>query len=136
MEVEAYLGPADPASHAYRGETARNRVLFGPPGHAYVYLIYGMYECLNVACEPEGSPGCVLIRAAEPFIGPGRLTRGMGITREHYGADLTRGSLTICEGRPCATVATSPRIGIREAVDWPLRFFDAESRYVSKLRKS
>jgi DNA-3-methyladenine glycosylase len=149
VETEAYLGAADPASHAYRGMTPRTRVLFGPPGHAYVYLIYGMYHCLNVVAEEEGSAGCVLIRAIEPLAhvaqsgsGPGRLTRALGITLEQNGADLTRGPLTIREepiredpGRAGAlAIGVSPRIGIREAVDWPLRFFLAHNSHVSRGR--
>lgn len=141
VETEAYLGTADPAAHAYRGVTPRTRVLFGPPGHAYVYLIYGMHYCLNVVAEPEGSAGCVLIRAVEPQTnsdvpgnGPGRLTRALGITIDHYGADLTRGHLTIREPDKPKTfeIGISPRIGIREAIDWPLRFFIAGNPHVSR----
>jgi len=116
VEVEAYLGPhitatPDPAAHSFRGVTPRNSVMFGPPGHAYVYFIYGMYYCVNVTCEPEGMAGCILIRALEPVLGqqtmavnrglaanaspakltggPGRLCRALGITRpEHNGLDL------------------------------------------------
>jgi DNA-3-methyladenine glycosylase len=117
IELEAYFAGADPAAHAFAGQTARNAVLFGPPGHAYVYFIYGMYYCLNVSCEPEGQAGCVLIRALEPLTGldvmaqrrwpskrgmrpgrhsssltsgPGRLCQAFGITRARdNGADLT-----------------------------------------------
>ncbi len=120
VETEAYLGPrdgiVDRAAHSWRGVTPRTQVLFGEPGHAYVYLIYGMYECLNVVTEPEGRAGCVLIRALEPWEGiarmrrrrpgargiedlangPGKLTLALGITRSHNGADLTKGSLVIC----------------------------------------
>src|SRR5690242_10986095 len=105
VETEAYLGREDLAAHSARGITARTKVIFGPPGHAYVYFIYGMYECLNLVCEPEGSPGCVLIRALEPAAGidlmrqrrpaarkleqiasgPGKLTLAMGITRAQNG---------------------------------------------------
>jgi len=154
VEVEAYLGLDDLAAHASRGVTGRTRVLFGPPGHAYVYLIYGMYECLNLVAEPEGQPGCVLIRAAEPLAGiaemrerrpaartprdlasgPGKLTRAMGITRALYGADVTRGPLTVRRWRhdkPIEIVAT-PRIGVTQCADWPLRFSIAGNEYVSR----
>ncbi len=154
VEVEAYLGSQDRAAHAWRGLTPRTGVLFGPPGCAYVYLIYGIYECLNVVAEPEGSPGCVLIRALEPLAGlgqmrrrrpgarrleelasgPGKLTRAMGITRRHNGADLTSGRLVI---RPDPAeqefdVEITPRIGVRHAADRPLRFLIAGSRFASR----
>lgn len=141
VETEAYLGTADPAAHAYRGVTPRTRVLFGPPGHAYVYLIYGMHYCLNVVAEAEGTAGCVLIRAVEPKTnvnapgnGPGRLTRALSITIDHYGADLTQGNLTIREPEQRETfdIGVSPRIGIHDAVDWPLRFFIAGNPHVSR----
>lgn len=154
VEVEAYLGRDDRAAHAWRGLTPRTKVLFGPPGHAYVYLIYGMYECLNLVAEPEGSPGCVLIRALEPLAGielmrrrrgwklpltalasgPGKLTQAMGITRKLNGADLTRGPLTVRRWRdePPLRIGTSPRIGIRHAQDWPLRFFVQGCPFVSR----
>lgn len=144
VEVEAYLGASDPAAHAFRGLTPRTRVLFGDPGHAYVYLIYGMYECLNLVAEPAGSPGCVLIRALEPLAGieamrercpsggaihrlasgPGKLTRAMGIDRGHNGVDVTAGPLRLeSDGWIPPATAVSPRIGIRAAADWPLRFY-------------
>ena len=141
VETEAYLGAGDPAAHAYRGMTSRTRVLFGPPGHAYVYLIYGMYHCMNVVAGPAGSAGCVLIRAVEPVTaltgsgsGPGRLTRALGITLANYGADLTRGAITIRKAQDTGRFETgvSPRIGLREAVDWPLRFFVAGNTHVSR----
>src|ERR1051325_2617601 len=117
VETEAYLGGNDLAAHSARGVTNRTRVIFGPPGHAYVYFIYGMYECLNLVCEPEGRPGCVLIRALEPVAGlelmrrrrpaarkpedlasgPGKLTLALAITRAQNGADVTRGSLVLRE---------------------------------------
>jgi DNA-3-methyladenine glycosylase len=154
VEVEAYLGRDDRAAHAWRGLTERTSVLFGAPGRAYVYLIYGMYECLNVVAEPEGVPGCVLIRALEPLAGvdlmqcrrpnarriedlasgPGKLTVAMGITRRHNGADLTQGALTIHraarEGR--FEIEATPRIGIRHSTDRPLRFVIAGSRFASR----
>lgn len=154
VETEAYLGLEDRAAHSWRGLTPRTRVLFGRPGHAYVYLIYGMYECLNVVAEPEGSPGCVLIRAVEPLEdiprmrqrrpgargvedlanGPGKLTQALGISRRHNGADFTTGLLTI---RPAAgsakiRIGVSPRIGIRHCADWPLRFFLEGNLFVSR----
>ena len=154
VETEAYLGPQDRAAHSWNGITPRTRVLFGKPGHAYVYLIYGMYECLNVVAEPEGSPGCVLIRAVEPLEGiplmrrrrpgarsiedlangPGKLTLALGITRRQNGTDFTRGSLTIHApvSPQTISVGVSPRIGIRHCADWPLRFFIEGSRFVSR----
>ena len=154
VEVEAYLGGDDLAAHSARGLTERTRVIFGPPGHAYVYFIYGMYECLNIVAEPDGVPGCVLIRALEPLVGisvmrqrrpaakrveeltsgPGRLTMAMNITRALYGADLTQGPLLVREfpGEPPRRFATSPRIGIRHCVDWPLRFFLENNSCVSR----
>lgn len=154
VECEAYLGAGDLAAHAARGLTARTRVIFGPPGHAYVYLIYGMYECLNLITEPDGTPGCVLIRALEPVegidlmrqrrpaarrvhelaSGPGRLTRALGITRAHNGADLTRGPITVHQPETPREVriVTGPRIGIRQCADWPLRFFLADNPCVSR----
>jgi DNA-3-methyladenine glycosylase len=144
VETEAYLGLDDLAAHASRGLTERTKVLFGPAGRAYVYFIYGMHECLNVVADREGSPGCVLIRALEPLCGlekmferrkwngplcgltngPGKLTQALAITREQYGARLDMGPLTIRRWRehPEFAIAATPRIGIRECADWPLRF--------------
>ena len=141
VEVEAYLGLTDRAAHAWRGPTPRTQVLFGPPGHAYVYLIYGMYECLNIVADSAGVPGCVLIRALEPIQGierptngPGRLTRAMGISRAHNGTDLTRGKLTAREPGQIAKleIGVSPRIGITHCADWPLRFFIRGNPHVSR----
>ena len=159
METEAYLGLDDPAAHAARGggsPTPRTKVLFGPPGHAYLYLIYGMYECLNIVAEPAGSPGCVLIRALEPLTGlagmrkrrpavrrdedlangPGKLTLAMGITRRDNGRDLTHGSLRVCSTPPAEPfqIGVSPRVGIRHAADWPLRFYVVGNPCVSRTR--
>ncbi|MCC6585618.1 MAG: DNA-3-methyladenine glycosylase [Bryobacterales bacterium] len=153
VEVEAYLGLNDLAAHASRGLTPRTKVLFGPPGHAYVYLIYGVYECLNLVAEPDGTAGCVLIRALEPVTGieamrqdrpaarqlrelcggPGRLTIALGISRRHNGLDVTRGELTVRQWpEPWNTeVVASPRVGITQCADWPLRFSVAHSPFVS-----
>jgi DNA-3-methyladenine glycosylase len=144
VETEAYLGEGDLAAHASRGLTERTKVIFGPPGRAYVYFIYGMHECLNVVAEPAGKAGCVLIRAIEPLSGlalmrerrhwngppvglgngPGKLTQALAITRKQYGARLDKGELTIRRWRekPEFTIAVTPRIGISECVDLPLRF--------------
>jgi len=156
VETEAYLGVDDRAAHAWRGVTNRTRVIFGPPGHAYVYFIYGMYECLNFVAEEEGQAGCVLIRALEPVVGiplmqrrrpatkriedlasgPGKLTLAMGITRRLNGADLVSGPLQLRrdpEGQP-PDILVTPRIGITHNADWPLRFVLANSRFVSRAR--
>jgi DNA-3-methyladenine glycosylase len=142
VEVEAYLGADDPAAHAYRGKTARNAPLWGPPGTIYVYFIYGMHHCLNLAAEEEGTPGCVLIRAAEPVTGldpgalrgPGRLCRALGLDTRHSGDSVfaPRSPLYLREGTPPRRIGLSPRIGIRLAAERPLRFFDADSPEVSK----
>ena len=143
VETEAYLGLADAASHAARGVTPRTQVIFGAPGHAYVYLIYGMHHCLNIVAEPEGSPGCVLIRAveidgaeSEAGRGPGRLTRALEINMRQNGADVTHGTLTVHAPQREAglEIAVSPRIGISKNVDWPLRFFIAGNGCVSGPR--
>ena len=158
VETEAYLGGDDLAAHSARGVTGRTRVIFGPPGHAYVYFIYGMYECLNIVAEPAGKPGCVLVRALEPAAGaeimqsrrpaakrsedlasgPGKLTLAMGITRVHNGADLTRGPLVVrapAEARRIE-IAVTPRIGIRQCADWPLRFLIKGNPFVSGAKRS
>ncbi len=155
VECEAYLGARDEAAHAYRGVTERTRVLFGPPGYSYVYLIYGIYDCLNFVTEPEGSAGCVLIRALEPLAGlqlmqrrrtkarriedlcsgPGRLTQALGITTSRdYGLDVTgSGRLSVRRGKaPSPVVEVTPRIGINVCVDWPLRFVEVGSRFLSR----
>lgn len=167
VEVEAYLGPhitetPDPAAHSFRGITDRNRVMFGPPGHAYVYFIYGMYYCVNVTCEPEGLAGCILVRALEPVLGaetmaanrslaanapaakltggPGRLCQALEITRpEHNGLDLLDPDSPlqlrqdVCVATP---VEVTARIGIRHAADLPLRFALAGNACVSRLVRS
>jgi DNA-3-methyladenine glycosylase len=158
VEAEAYCGLDDPAAHAFSGKTPRNAVIFGPPGFAYVYFIYGMYYCLNFACEPEGQAGCVLIRGLEPVAGmekmaqlrglpadanprlltsgPGRLCQALGITRAtHNGLDITskKSELYVTEdGHEPGKVVTSPRIGITKAIEHPLRFTIEGNRFVSK----
>ncbi len=155
VETEAYIGGEDLASHSARGITKRTRVIFGPPGHAYVYFVYGMHECLNIVVEREGVAGCVLIRAAEPMAGidlmrrrrpgahslvklasgPGNLTRVFGITRAQNGADVTRGTLVLRELKRDLEVEilVTPRIGIRQSADLPLRFLIAGNPAVSGL---
>ena len=152
VEVEAYLGPhndpPDPAAHSHRGPTPRNTVLFGPAGHAYVYAIYGRYFCMNISCETEGRAGCVLVRALEPVAGADKMARNRGLARGAPDRQLTCGPSRICQalgltrlkhngldlldsgsslqvrddGYQISEVLVTARIGIREAVDWPLRF--------------
>lgn len=141
VETEAYLGQDDPAAHAFRGRTPRTAPLWGPPGTIYVYFIYGMHHCLNFAVEREGAAGCVLIRAAEPLAGlapgaatgPGRLCRALAIDTTLSGRHLFDAdrALYLREGRPARRIGVSTRVGIRQAADWPLRFFDADSAAVS-----
>lgn len=151
VEVEAYLGPEDPASHAYR-RTPRSAIMWGPPGRAYVYFSYGNHFCMNVVTEPEGTAGAVLLRAAEPvegvevmrwlratddlrqlLRGPGRLTKALAVDRGFNGWDLTQpGPLYLARGQPPEKVATSARVGIRRAADRPWRFFDPRSPFVSR----
>ena len=143
VETEAYLASGDPAAHAFRGRTKRTAVLFGPPGHAYVYRTR-QHHCLNVAVQDAGTPGCVLVRAIEPVAGeaimrqrrgqvpakrladgPGKLCQAMDIDMRHYGADLCdpQAPVRILAGEPTGrAIATSPRIGITKAADWPLRY--------------
>jgi DNA-3-methyladenine glycosylase len=147
VEVEAYLGSRDPASHAYRGWTARTAPMFGPPGHSYVYLSHGVWDCMNVATEREGVAGAVLLRGAEPLegvgeepgrlAGPGLLCRAMGITRTHTALDLVRGSvLSIhdAEPVPARLVRRTKRIGLSEGptADELWRYTIAGSRAVSR----
>lgn len=156
VEVEAYLGRDDPAAHFFGGMTPRTRVIFGPPGYAYVYFVYGMYHCLNFVTEPDGVAGAVLVRALEPVAGvaamrllrpkarrdtdlasgPGKLAQAMGVTLDQYGADVTEGALTVRE--PVSSdpfkIGVSPRIGIKKAVDLPLRFFVEGNAHVSRAK--
>ncbi|HEV2672395.1 MAG TPA: DNA-3-methyladenine glycosylase [Gemmatimonadales bacterium] len=153
VEVEAYVGPHDPACHAYKHRrTARTEPLYGPPGTAYVYFTYGMHWCLNAVTEPLDFPAAVLIRALEPIggletmrqrrgteplcAGPARLCQAMGITGAVNGASLQRAPLRIVEG-PTPTprkseIVVGPRIGITQAADWPLRFYLKDSPWVSR----
>jgi DNA-3-methyladenine glycosylase len=159
VEVEAYLGENDPAAHSAAGNTARTSVLFGPPGHAYVYFIYGNHYCLNVSCERIGKAGSVLIRALEPLIGieemarargivlsnprdlpkltsgPGRLAQAFGITRARdNGCDLTSPSSSLWigdDGFRVKNIQVTPRIGITKAADQPLRYIIAGNIFVS-----
>jgi len=153
VEAEAYTGEADPASHAFRGRTARNAVMFGPAGHAYVYFTYGMHHCLNVTADAPGTAGAVLLRALEPLAGveimrargdhgpesrllsgPGKIGRAFGLSLEDNGRDFTRGPLGLAAGSPVPDreVAISRRVGISRAVDLPYRFAVIDSRSVSK----
>jgi DNA-3-methyladenine glycosylase len=159
VEVEAYLGKKDPAEHSFAGRTLRNAVLFGPPGYAYVYFIYGNHYCLNVSCLPDGVAGGILFRAVEPLVGmeemarsrdvsvnsardlrkltsgPGRLAEAFGITRERdNGKDLASVSSDLFiadDGYRVRRILTTPRIGITKAAALPLRFVIAGNVFVS-----
>jgi DNA-3-methyladenine glycosylase len=158
VETEAYFGMDDAAAHAAAGRTERNAVLWGPPGHAYVYLSYGMHWCLNVSCEPEGQAGCVLFRALEPVAGvetmrelrgggmalsklaagPGRLCAAMAITRPGCnGLDMTAADSPLLlaeDGTLAPEVVATARVGITKAADRLLRFVAAGSRFASRTR--
>jgi len=162
VEVEAYLGENDPAAHAAAGNTERTSVLFGPPGYAYVYFIYGNHYCLNVSCEREGKAGSVLFRALEPLLGieemararnltlqrprdlplltsgPGRLAQAFGITRARdNGCDLTSPASGLWIGQDGfhpKRIEITPRIGIRKAADHLLRYTLAENAFVSRRK--
>jgi DNA-3-methyladenine glycosylase len=156
VEVEAYDGPHDPASHAYRGRTDRNAVMFGPPGHLYVYFSYGMHWAANVVCGPDGTASGVLLRAGEVVDGldvarsrrgragdrdlargPGRLTQALGLSAEHKGSYLFDGgpvTLTLPD-QPLPAVSSGPRVGVSAAADRPWRFWETGSAYVSAYRR-
>jgi DNA-3-methyladenine glycosylase len=148
VETEAYQGPEDLAAHSSRGRTARTVVMFGPPGHAYVYFIYGFWNCLNVVTAAEGVPHAVLLRALEPVdgieertCGPGLLCRAMHIDRRLNGADLCGDVLWLerppASDRRRARIGRSARIGVDYAGEWahrPWRFYDRDSAHVSAHR--
>lgn len=179
VETEAYFGPAgrnphlaqrrdmrasmrrellargDPASHSFVGITQRNRIMYGPPGYAYVYLIYGMHECVNVVTGPEDEPEpqAVLLRAGEPVegvetmlrrrgvakptqvaSGPAKLAKAMGISRAHYGLDLTKGALRFEEGDPVRAIDITPRIGVVGGEHLPLRYCERGNPHVSRVK--
>jgi DNA-3-methyladenine glycosylase len=144
VETEAYMGPQDLAAHSARGRTQRTEVMFGPPGHAYVYLIYGFWHCLNIVTSRKGVPHAVLLRALEPIQGitdktwgPGLLCRAMSVDRTLNGADLCAERLWLERPRGVTApirIGRAPRIGVDYAGSWakrPWRFFDRASPYVS-----
>ncbi|MCL2336253.1 MAG: DNA-3-methyladenine glycosylase [Firmicutes bacterium] len=150
VETEAYL-QGDPACHAARGVTPRNKLMFGPPGFAYVYFTYGMHYCFNVVTAAAGIGEAVLIRALEPVqgmalmggrrnrqelrelcSGPAKLTQAMGIGKEQNGLDLTGEQLFICAAGSAGPLVTTTRIGIRAGAELPLRFYLRDSKYVSR----
>jgi DNA-3-methyladenine glycosylase len=150
VEVEAY-DQEDPASHAHRGRTARNAVMFGPPGHAYVYRSYGIHWCLNLVCGEEGVPEAALIRALEPTSGldlqrrrrglddvralcsgPGKLCQALGITREHDGLALDVPPFELVERDEVPEIVTGPRIGITRATELSWRYMSMGSPYLSR----
>lgn len=145
VETEAYVGAHDLACHAAKGRTARTEVMFGPPGHAYVYFIYGMYDMLNVVTAKRDDPQAVLIRALEPVTpgwaasmnGPGKLTRSLHITRQLNGLNLCKSSELFLEaGAPVGKITVTERIGVEYAKEWknaPLRFFESGNPNVSRL---
>jgi DNA-3-methyladenine glycosylase len=152
-EVEAYDGANDPGSHAFRGQTARNAVMFGPPGRLYCYFTYGMHVCANVVTGAEGDPSAVLLRAGEVVAGietarerrsavrdrdlargPANLCRALGIGLEHNGSDLVHGAVTLHPTPPADAVSTGPRVGLRGAPERPWRFWITEDPTVSSYR--
>lgn len=155
VEVEAYDGD-DPASHGFRGETQRNRSMFGPPGHAYVYRSYGIHWCLNLVCDEPGRAEAVLVRALEPTdgleamrerrggqpddrllcAGPGRLCQALGITSAQDGLPLDRAPFELRAAQPGVEVVRGPRIGLTRAVEEPWRYALAGSRYLSRALRA
>ena len=154
VETEAYGGPDDLACHAYQKETERNRAMFAAPGHIYVYLIYGMYYCINLSCGPEGEGFAVLVRALEPdegeagmysrrntdkaknlCSGPGKLCQALDITRKRHNFQSIFDSERVWleEGRRVSKIVDKPRIGISKSIDLPWRFYEAENLNVSKF---
>ncbi len=153
-EVEAYDGPNDPGSHAFRGPTPRNAVMYGPPGHLYVYFTYGMHFCCNVVCGPDGTASAVLLRAGEIVEGladarsrrtsarvdrdlargPARLCQALGIGREQNGHDLTSPPLTLEPGALAGEIRSGPRVGLRDAAERPWRFWLPDEPTVSSYR--
>lgn len=156
VEVEAYTGESDPGSHAYRGPTPRNRVMFGPPGHVYVYISYGTHFCMNVVTDTMGIAGAVLLRALEPLSGieimeanrgrkrlvdlcdgPGKLCQAFGITLAENGEDLGGDRMWIeNDGFVAEAVETSTRVGLSNGRELPLRFFVPGNAYVSRGKPS
>lgn len=154
VETEAYIGEHDAACHAAAGRTRRTEPLYGPPGIAYVYFIYGMHWCINAVTRAEGLPSAVLIRALEPLEGidlmrrrrpkarsdreltngPGKLCAALGIDRRMNGVSLQRHPVVIRSGNPVRErdVVVTPRIGISRAADWPLRYFVRDNAFVSR----
>jgi DNA-3-methyladenine glycosylase len=146
VEVEAYLGSRDPASHAYRGPTPRTAPMFGPPGRSYVYFVYGMYYCLNVVTDRDGLAGAVLLRGAEPLegvgddprglAGPGKLARAFGLTTAQTNMDLVRSMLSVRDAPavPASRVVRAARVGLREhaTTTKPWRFYVRGSSGVSR----
>jgi DNA-3-methyladenine glycosylase len=151
VEVEAYESAVDPSAHGFRGRTPRNAVMFGPPGHAYVYRSYGIHWCVNLVCEEEESAAAVLIRALEPVhgievmkerrgledlrllcAGPGRLCQALAVTREHDGLPLDEPPFELLPAVSAYDVVAAPRIGISVATDLPWRYGAAGSPYLSR----
>ncbi len=145
VEVEAYMGPEDQAAHSRFGPTPRVKVMYGPPGHAYVYLIYGMYHCLNLVTEAAGTPHAVLIRAVEPLEGITGRTQGPGLVCKAMGIDLALNGADLCAAAsrlyleprrgPRPPVGVSARVGVDYAGEWarkPWRFFVPGNPFVSR----